>query len=61
MMVKLWEKYFSKAKQVIGCANCECTVQCGAWKKVIISGVVGVIIGAIINFTDKRKKPNGNR
>jgi ElaB/YqjD/DUF883 family membrane-anchored ribosome-binding protein len=49
-MKKLWEKYFSKAKQVIGCANCECTVQCGAWKKVIISGVVGVIIGAIIVY-----------
>ena len=47
-MKKIWEKYFSKAKQVIGCSNCECTVQCGVWIKVLISGVGGIIIGAII-------------
>tara|TARA_R110000824_G_scaffold43088_8_gene126419 strand:+ start:4846 stop:5007 length:162 start_codon:yes stop_codon:yes gene_type:complete len=47
-MEEISKKWFAKGKQIIGCSNCECTITCGVWKKVIISGIIGIIVGAYL-------------
>jgi len=49
-MEEIFKKWFIQGKQIIGCANCECTVTCGVWKKVLISGAIGTIVGAFIAY-----------